>query len=95
VATAFSINQATELAPDSIDVYTQQHSLRWNAALIVQVLHEARVQQTRREDPNTFAWLECLRSQNLLYVTPKNMNDDLFWMYTPIHGRAGARLVSA
>lgn len=62
--------------------------------LLVQVLHEGRVQQTRREDPDTYAWLECLRSQNLLYVTPKNMNDDMFWMYAPIRGRAGSRLVS-
>jgi hypothetical protein len=52
------------------------------------------VYQTRKEDPDTTAWLNRLREKHLLYVTPRNMNDDMFWMYAPIRGRARSRLVS-
>lgn len=62
--------------------------------LCPQILHESRVYQTRKEDPETTQWLEGLRHDNLLYVTPRNMNDDMFWMYAPIRGRAASRLVS-
>jgi hypothetical protein len=61
---------------------------------ILQILHESRVYQTRKEDYDTSQWLDGLRAKNLLYVSPRNMNDDMFWMYAPIRGRAGSRLVS-
>lgn len=61
---------------------------------LTQILHESRVYQTRKEDAETTAWLNDLRAAHLLYVTPRNMNDDMFWMYAPIRGRARSRLVS-
>jgi hypothetical protein len=62
--------------------------------VLLQILHESRVYQTRKEDHETSKWLDGLRAKNLLYVSPRNMNDDMFWMYAPIRGRAGSRLVS-
>lgn len=51
--------------------------------------------QTSKADYDTTQWLDGLRTKNLLYVSPRNMNDDMFWMYAPIRGRAGSRLVSS
>lgn len=58
----------------------------------MQVLHQSRHHQTK-SDPDTFQWLEQLKQQGLLYITPHKMNDDMFWMYAPIRGRAASRLV--
>jgi hypothetical protein len=39
------------------------------------------------------AWLKQLDEAKLLYSTPRDMNDDMFWMYATIHFRSAARLV--
>jgi hypothetical protein len=63
------------------------------AAAVLQILHQNRVWQTQKFDQQTAAWLKQLEESHLLYSTPKDMNDDMFWIYATIRFRSAARLV--